>query len=66
MKKPNKKLEDTIREVRQRYKNIPSPLSTMKPNLSEDVNFIPQKPVQPSFQNQLLGDFKPQQQPRFY
>jgi hypothetical protein len=61
-----KKLEDTIRELHKRYKNVPSPLATMKPNLSEDINFIPQKPVQQNFQDQLLSGFKPQQQPRFY
>lgn len=65
MKRQQKKLEDTIREIHQRYKHVPSPLSTMKPNLSEDVTFIPQKPVSQNFQNQLLGGFRPQQ-PRFY
>lgn len=65
MNKPQKKLEDTIRELRQRYKNVPSPLSKIEPNLSEDIKFIPQKPPQENFQNKLFGDFKPQQ-PRFY
>ena len=65
MKKPQKKLEDTIRELGKRYKNVPSPLSNVKPNLSEDIHFIPQKPVTQNFQNKLLGDYKPQQ-PRFY
>lgn len=61
-----KKLEDTIRELQKRYKNVPSPLIQTKPNLSEDVRFIPQKPIQQNFQDQLLNGFKPQQQPRFY
>jgi hypothetical protein len=65
MKKPQKKLEDTIRELRQRYKNVPSPLSNIKSNLSEDIHFIPQNPTPQNFKTKLLGDFKPQQQ-KFY
>ena len=65
MKKQHKKLEDTIRELRQRYKNVPSPLSQQINHLNENVNFIPQRPQPANFRDNLVGEFKPQQQ-RFF
>lgn len=66
MKKNGKKLEDTIRELRQRYKNVPSPLSSTYNHMNENVHFVPQQAKSKDIRDQLLGGFKPQQQPRFY
>lgn len=65
MKKSHKKLEDTIRELRQKYRNVPSPLSQQNHHLSENVNFIPSKQMAVNFRDNLIGEFKPQQQ-RFF
>jgi len=58
-----KSLEDTIRAVGQKYKNRPSPLLMMNPN----VGIAPQQvtpnspPSSKNIRNALIGDFKPPQ-----
>lgn len=57
-KRPSKSLEDTIRDVRNKYKNRPSPIA----HLSENVWFTPtqQAPTSsPNMRDKLLGGFKP-------
>lgn len=67
MKKQGKTVEDTIRELRQRYKHVPSPLSEQYPQTMQSNPVVPQMRFgSPDIKNSLLGDFKPQQQPRFY
>jgi len=54
-----KTLEQTIRELRQRYKNVPSPLSE---NYQRNrPNMVPQQttPHTQPLRNNLLGDFTP-------
>lgn len=52
-----KTLEETIRDLHKRYKNVPSPLSENyqrnKPNM------VPQQTTPTSIRSNLLGDFKP-------
>lgn len=67
MKKHGKTVEDTIRELRQRYKNVPSPLSENYPQRIQNNPMVPQPKIgSPEVRNFLVGDFTPQQQPRFY
>lgn len=54
--KPTKSLEETIKELQKRYKNVPSPLSE---NYQRNKPaYIPQQNNQ-NFSNSILGDFKP-------
>jgi hypothetical protein len=66
MKKTGKTLEETIRELRKRYQNVPSPLSENYNHANKNVNFIPSKPNPQNFKDSLLGDFKPNSPSRFY
>lgn len=66
MKKTGKTLEETIRELRQRYKNAPSPLSENYNHMNKNVNFISTTPKPQNFRDSILGDFKPQSSPRFH
>ena len=66
MKKTSKTLEETIRELRQRYKNVPSPLSENYNNMNRNVNFVPTKPQPTNLRDNLTAGFKPQSSPRFH
>lgn len=52
-------LEETIKELRKKYKNIPSPLSENYDKMNQNVNFVPQQKTADSFRGNLLADFKP-------
>ena len=52
-----KTLEQTIKELRARYKNVPSPLSENYNKFREQR--VPQQTTPGAFHNKLLGDFKP-------
>lgn len=66
MKKTSKTLEETIRELRQRYKNVPSPLSENYNHMNKNVNFVSPKPQPTNFRDNLTSGFKPQSSPRFH
>lgn len=66
MKKTNKTLEETIRELRQRYKNTPSPLSEGFQHMTPAQKIAISNPKPQNFRDSLLSDFKPQKQPRFF
>lgn len=66
-KKPFKTVEQTIRELRQRYKNVPSPLSENYNRMNKNVNMVPQNTSPDSgFRNRLLSDFQPPKNARFF
>ena len=55
-----KSLEDTIRQLQQKYKNSPSPLSEQYIRSNANTTFISQQPVNSNnVRNNLLGYFKP-------
>ena len=55
-----KSLEDTIRQLQQKYKNSPSPLSEQYIKSNANTTFISQQPVNSTnVRNVLLGNFKP-------
>ena len=55
-----KSLEDTIRQLQQKYKNSPSPLSEQYIKSNANTTFISQQPVNTTnVRNVLLGNFKP-------
>ena len=55
-----KSLEDTIRQLQQKYKNSPSPLSEQYIKSNSNTTFISQQPVNTTnVRNVLLGNFKP-------
>jgi hypothetical protein len=62
MNRPKQSLEDTIRAVRNKYKNSPSPLLFM----NENIGYAPQQvtpnspPSSKNIRNALVGDFKPE------
>lgn len=56
-------LEDQIRRVQQKYKNVPSPLANLNPETQMQLGVdlgkdsVPKKPQ--NIRQNLLGDFKP-------
>lgn len=55
------KLEDTIRQVQQKYKNRPSPLSETYIRTNSNIHIIPyQVNKSNDIRSNLLGTFKPQ------
>ena len=62
MNKSKQSLEDTIRAVRNKYKNTPSPLLFV----NENIGYAPQQvtpnspPSSKNIRNALVGDFKPE------
>ena len=61
-----KSLEDTIRKLHQKYKNVPSPLSENYSRLHSNIGVTPQQTTPGNnFRDSLVGDFKPQRQ-RFF
>lgn len=52
-----KTLEQTIKELQQKYKNVPSPLSNMNGQMPAAV--VPQQKIGGPRAN-ILGDFRPQ------
>lgn len=59
MIKKSKSLEETIKELRNKYKNVPSPLSENYNKMNQNVNFAPQQKAADSFRQDLLSNFKP-------
>lgn len=59
MIKKGKSLEETIKELRNKYKNTPSPLSENYNKMNQNINFVPQKKAPDSFRQDLLSNFKP-------
>lgn len=59
LNKPQKSLEETIREMRIRYKNVPSPLSETYNRSNSNVNFVPIKSTTDINKNRLLDGFIP-------
>ena len=57
--KNRKSLEETIKELRNKYKNVPSPLSENYNRMNQNVNFTPQQKTADSFRQDLLTNFKP-------
>jgi hypothetical protein len=53
----NKSLEDTIRAVQNKYKNVPSPLS--EANKNPNVNMTPLQKTPASGRERMLGDYRP-------
>ena len=55
-----KSLEDTIRQLHKKYKNVPSPLSEEYVRRNQNVNFVPQQTT-PSkdTRSNLLGNYRP-------
>lgn len=52
-----KSLEDVIKDLQKKYKNVPSPLSE---NFKQSQpNITPQQRLGGDIKNSLLGDFKP-------
>ena len=47
--KNQKSLEETIKELRNKYKNVPSPLSENYNKMNQNVNFTPQQKTPDSF-----------------
>ncbi len=56
--KNRKSLEETIKELRNKYKNVPSPLSENYNKMNQNVNFTPQQKTADSFRQELLTNFK--------
>lgn len=52
-----KSLEDVIKELHKKYKNMPSPLSENYKN--QQPNMVPTQKIGGSERQSLLGDFKP-------
>ena len=59
MIKKSKSLVETIKELRNKYKNVPSPLSENYNKMNQNVNFVPQQKAPDSFRQDLLSNFKP-------
>lgn len=57
MNNSEKTLEQTIRELQKRYKNVPSPLSESYNRNKPAV--VPQQKLGTSFHDTVLGGFKP-------
>jgi hypothetical protein len=53
----NMSLEDTIRKLREKYKNSPSPLA--ESNRNPNVNMTPLQKTPASGRERMLGDFRP-------
>jgi len=56
--KNNKSLEETIKELNKRYKNVPSPLSEGYNKMNSNIHFTPVQKDN-NFTNKLLDGFKP-------
>ena len=60
MKFSVKTLEQTIRELRARYKNMPSPLSEQYQRQNANIRNVPQQGMARNDpRGSILGDFKP-------
>lgn len=57
--KQQKSLEEVIKELHNKHKNKPSPLSENYNKANENIHFSPtQKSIQ-SHRSEILGDFRP-------
>jgi hypothetical protein len=55
-----KSLEDTIRNLHKKYKNVPSPLSENYNHMNSNIHMAPQQTTPSSdVRSQLLSGFKP-------
>lgn len=55
-----KSLEQTIKELQKKYKNIPSPLSSQYQKNNANVNIAPQQKLGSDPRNSILDGFRPQ------